>query len=262
MSSTLYRSDHLAPVIRLADRRAGATLLVRVGLVSDEVVYRWVGIDESTTIAECCRVVGEVFGVHDVGADAAQEQLLADVLNVAGDSTHFSKGLWSFEMQLADIYPRDESTPPSVCVAGSGSFGSLPFDIAAVNARLMGQPLAATEGLRPEVRDLMARAKNHDFAPLLQALDVGAGARLPGLPVESDRRSRDAFWAVILANSCCAGSDTAVIAEGIMTSLGYEPLLIDDITALCTTSLTRLDEIGGGRSPVEMLDIYRQVLRG
>ena len=85
---------------------------------------------------------------------------------------------------------------------------------------------------------------------------------MPGLPVESDRRSRDAFWAVILANSCCAGSDTAVIAEGIMTSLGYEPLLIDDITALCTTSLTRLDEIGGGRSPVEMLDIYRQVLRG
>ena len=45
----------------------GVTLLVRVGLVSDEVVYRWVGIDEDATIADCCEIVGEVFGVEEVG---------------------------------------------------------------------------------------------------------------------------------------------------------------------------------------------------
>ena len=255
MSSTLYRSDHLAPVIRLVDRRAGATLLVRVGLVSDEVVYRWVGIDESTTIAECCRVVGEVFGIHDVGADAAQEQLLADVLNVAGDSTHFSKGLWSFEMQLADIYPRDESTPPSVCVAGSGSFGGVPFDIAEVNARL------AVSGLRPEVREFMARARGHDFAPLMHALDVGTGKRITALPVEGDALARDAFWSLVFALTCCAGEETAQIAQSIFASLGHEESY-GEMRSRCAESLARLDAAAGERSQAAMLEIYRQLMRG
>ena len=256
MSSTLYRSGHLAPVIRLAQRRAGATLLVRVGLVSDEVVYRWVGIDEHTTIADCCHIVGDVFGIEGVGADAPQERLLHDVLRSPGQSTHFSHGLWSFEMQLADIYPRDESTPPSVCVAGSGSFAGMPFDIAEVNARL------GVGGLRPEVRQFMARASGYDFAPLLQALDVGAGPSIGALPVEDNSVARDAFWAMVFAQTCCAGENTAHIAESIFASLGHEPLAVGEIRALCAESLSLLDEIGGDRSPAAMLDIYRQLMRG
>lgn len=260
MSSTLYRSDHLAPVIRLTERRAGATLLVRVGLVSDEVVYRWVGIDEDATIAECCEIVGEVFGIEEVGADAPQERLLCDVLKSPGDSTHFSKGLWSFEMQLANVYPRDESTPPSVCVAGSGAFGPVSFDIGAVNARLMGE--VEVPGLRAEVREFMARARGHDFAPLLQALDVGSGPRIEALPVESGRLERDAFWSLVFALTCCAGGETAHIAESIFASLGHGALSMGEIRGLCAESLASLDEIGGERSAAEMLDIYRQLMRG
>lgn len=260
MSSTLYRADHLAPVIRLTERRAGATLLVRVGLVSDEVVYRWVGIDEDATIADCCEIVGEVFGVEEVGADAPQERLLCDVLKSPGDSTHFSKGLWSFEMQLANVYPRDESTPPSVCVAGSGAFGPVSFDIGAVNARLMGE--VEVPGLRAEVREFMARARGHDFAPLLQALDVGSGPRIEALPVESGRLERDAFWSLVFALTCCAGGETAHIAESIFASLGHGALSMGEIRGLCAESLASLDEIGGERSAAEMLDIYRQLMRG
>ncbi|WP_293829674.1 hypothetical protein [uncultured Corynebacterium sp.] len=260
MSSTLYRSDHLAPVIRLTERRAGATLLVRVGLVSDEVVYRWVGIDEDATITECCEIVGEVFGIEEVGADAPQERLLCDVLKSPGDSTHFSHGLWSFEMQLANVYPRDESTPPSVCVAGSGAFGPHGFDIGEVNARLMGE--VEVPGLRAEVREFMARARGHDFVPLLQALDVGAGERIEALPVEAGRVERDAFWSLIFALTCCAGGETAHIAESIFASLGHEELGIGEIRGLCAESLASLDEIGGERTPAEMLDIYRQLMRG
>ena len=260
MSSTLYRSDHLAPVIRLTERRAGATLLVRVGLVSDEVVYRWVGIDEDATIAECCEIVGEVFGVEDVGADAPQERLLCDVLKSPGESTHFSHGLWSFEMQLANVYPRDESTPPSVCVAGSGAFGPVSFDIGEVNARLMGE--VEVPGLRAEVREFMARARGHDFVPLLQALDVGSGERIEALPVETGRVERDAFWSLVFALTCCAGGETAHIAESIFASLGHEELGIEELRGLCAESLASLDEIGGERTPAEMLDIYRQLMRG
>ena len=260
MSSTLYRADHLAPVIRLTERRAGATLLVRVGLVSDEVIYRWVGINEDATIADCCEIVGEVFGVEDVGADAPQGRLLCDVLKSPGDSTHFSHGLWSFEMQLANVYPRDESTPPSVCVAGSGSFGSHSFDIGAVNARLMGE--VEVPGLRAEGREVRARARGHDFAPLLQALDVGAGERIEALPVETGRVERDAFWSLVFALTCCAGGETAHIAESIFASLGHGELPIGEIRGLCAKSLAELDEIGGERTPAEMLDIYRQLIRG
>mgnify|MGYP006961970632 CR=1 FL=1 len=235
---------------------ARATLLVRVGLVSDEVVYRWVGIDEHTTIADCCHIVGDVFGIEGVGADAPQERLLHDVLRSPGQSTHFSHGLWSFEMQLADIYPRDESTPPSVCVAGSGSFAGMPFDIAEVNARL------GVGGLRPEVRQFMARASGYDFAPLLQALNVGAGPRLATLPVETSQVERDAFWSVVFALTCCAGEEAAETAEHIFASLGHQPRTIAQIRALCPESLHALADIGGERSPAEMLDIYRQLMRG
>ena len=52
------------------------------------------------------------------------------------------------------------------------------------------------------------------------------------------------------------------IAESIFASLGHEDLGIGEIRALCAESLASLDEIGGERTPAEMLDIYRQLMRG
>lgn len=273
MSSTIYHADHLAPVIRLVERRAGATLLVRVSVVSDEEVYRWVGIDENTTIEECREVVGIVFGIDGVGADAASKSTLRSVLTAPGESTHFSQGLWSFEMQLADVYPRDESTPPSVCIAGSGSFGGQPFDLRAVNVKLIGAEHVdgIRAAVRPELRELAARARNHDFFPLLQAMDMERASlidapvqtTLATLPMEADLRQRDAFWAIILAEACCSSAEeTARIAESIMSALGWDGLLVDDIRALSHTSLSALDDIAGERPPAEMLDIFRELIRG
>ena len=80
MSSTIYRSASLAPVINLAAERTrrrnggaaaadvGDTLMVRIVLVSDDTVYRWVGIDERATIRECCTVVETVFGIDELRA--------------------------------------------------------------------------------------------------------------------------------------------------------------------------------------------------
>lgn len=267
MSSTLWQADHLAPVIRLVDRRVGDTLMVRVGLVSDDVVYRWVGINETTTIGECCEVVAAVFGIDgDVAGSEASTRELRDVLPRTGASTHFSWGLWSFEMQLADVYPRDESTPPSVCVAGSGDFGDIPFDLAKVNRRLIGQYEDWTSALRPELVDLARRASHHDFAPLMRALDLQGPTliddSLSSLPVETDPKARDAFWALIIAAMCCFDEpETTHIAQGIMASLGWEGLTVREMRELAHGSLTRLGAIAGPRTPAHMLEVYRGLIR-
>lgn len=296
MSSTLYRSDHLAPVINLAAARAqrrgvgqdaGDTLMVRCVLVSDDTVYRWVGIHEHTTIAECRVVVATVFGIDGsegiVAAEAEDALELRDVLRTPGDSTAFTYGLWQFGMQLADVYPRDESTPPSVCVAGSGSFGDTEFNIAEVNAELLGvERVKELESLvRADAREVIGRATTHDFVPLIQALGVERGpadtegaaeraraagvdpARLAKLPLETEQLGRDAFWATTLAAACCADeTTTSWLTESIMRSLGWEDMDADTIRALCAASLAELDEISADMSVAERLDIYRDLLRG
>lgn len=290
MSSTMYRAEHLAPVISLDAARAGRrggvavgdTLMVRCSLVSDDAVYRWVGIHESTTIAECCDTVATVFNIDgQVGAEADPGLLLGDVLPAAGATTTFRWGLWRVEMQLADVYPRDESTPPSVCVAGSGTFGERPFDIAAVNARLLGAERAKQLELllREDVRDVVGRAASHDFLPLIQALGmergvdrragVGAGegesvrARLVDLPLEREPRSRDAFWACVLADACFADdAATRRLTESIMRSLGWGDLDAEEIRSLCAASLVELAGLTAGQPLARRLDLYRDLLRG
>lgn len=281
MSSTLYRSASIAPVISLAAARerkraddTGATLMVRLHLIEDDAVYRWVGIDERTPISDCRRVVATVFAIEDgtVGADASGERELREVLTRTGDATVFSYGLWQFGMQLADVYARDDSTPPSVCVAGSGSFGGREFNIAQVNAELMGaQRVRELRSLvREDVREVIGRATTHDFVPLIQALGVERGAapgadpaRLATLPLEADQAGRDAFWSCVLAAACCANEATTEwLAESIMASLGWPDLAIGEIRALCGDSLAVLNTLAAGMSVEERLDIYRDLLRG
>ena len=289
MSSTLYRSDYLAPVINLTAARArqratgdpdvGDTLMVRCALVSDDEVYRWVGIHEHTTIKECRVVVATIFGIDAeagvVGAEAVDALELNEVLRAPGDATSFSYGLWQFGMQLADVYARDESTPPSVCVAGTGSFGDTEFDIAKVNAQLLGvERVKELEALvREDAREVIGRATSHDFVPLIQALGVAAGTvgpaarvdpeRLAALPVETKPQERDAFWATTLAAACCADEvTTSWLTESIMRSLGWEDLDAGQIRQLCASSLAQLDEISADMGVLESLDVYRDLLRG
>lgn len=287
MSSTIYRAEHLAPVVSLDAVRAGrggaasagATLMVRCGLVSDDMVYRWVGIHEHTRIAQCCETVGSVFGIEGrVGAEVDPALELADVLRRPGDSTAFHWGLWQFDMQLADVYPRDESTPPSVCVAGSGTFGPRPFDIGAVNARLLGSERARRleELVREDAREVLGRAATHDFLPLIQALGVERGAggragraagvrrlRLATLPLETEPRRRDAFWACVLADACFADEAvTGQLTVSIMGALGWRELRAAEIRELCADSLAELAELAEGLPLARRLDLYRDLLRG
>ena len=66
----------------------------------------------------------------------------------------------------------------------------------------------------------------------------------------------------MFALTCCAGGETAHIAESIFASLGHGDLGIGEIRALCADSLAELDAIGAERTPAEMLDVYRQLMRG
>ena len=298
MSSTIYRSASLAPVINLAAERTrrrnggaaaadvGDTLMVRIVLVSDDTVYRWVGIDERATIRECCTVVETVFGIDELratedGTDAVRAEAdvaceLREVLDAPGEATAFTWGLWQFGMQLADVYPRDESTPPAVCVAGSGSFGDARFDIGRVNAQLLGtervKDLASL--VRDDVRDVLERASTHDFLPLIHALGVEravspgempvvARARLARLPVEADPRARDAFWASVLAAACCGdAASTDSITESIMQALRAADLSAAEVRQLCAASLADLDALTANLSLPERLDVYRDLIRG
>lgn len=288
MSSTIYKSDHLAPVVSLTDARArlagestvGDTLMVRCVLIADDTVYRWVGIHEHTTVEECRSVIATVFGIDDrsdrVRAEADTALELGDVLTRPGESTRFTWGLWIFDMQLADVYKRDESTPPSICVAGSGSFDDATFNIRKVNAELLG--VERVEGLeelvRPDAREVLSRAASHDFVPLIQALGVerallaDAPSNHPSpilqtLPVEDDPQARDAFWSVVLASACCVDEEiTAELTESIMRSLGWGEMSVVEIRGLCVASLSQLDALCAYLPLPARLDVYRDLLRG
>ena len=281
MSSTIYQGEHLAPVIELEKARkrkgehaAASTLMVRCAVASDEEIYRWVGLDAHATIAECRDIVRTVFNVAgDVGSTEDPEAEIGDILRERGDITHFHWGLWVFEMQLDQIYPRDASAPPSVCIAAAGEFGGAEFDIYTTNAALMGFDRAdrLLASVRPEVRSVLGRAKVHDFLPLLHALEVdgevGAGTwdvdKLKALPCESDQRGRDAFWSVVLARACfTTSSGTDQLIQSLAHSLGYGHHDADTIRSWCAESLAQLREIVGTAAPIEMLDVFAELIRG
>ena len=113
-------------------------LMVRCFLLSDDTVYRWIGLPQHTTVAECRRIVATVFDIDgEVGTDTDGGLLLRDALRHPGDTLHFHWGLWEFQMQLAEIHLGDSDDAAAMCVAGAGEFGPHPFDLRAVNAELL-----------------------------------------------------------------------------------------------------------------------------
>ena len=248
MGSTLY-TEHLAPVIQLSP---GATLMVRIALTSDEEVYRWVGLDSSTTIEQCRELVAALFGITETVGSPSQG-LLVDVLTSPGDTATFTWGLWQFTMLLADVYPGGSDGP--VCVAGDGSFAGNEVDL-----DLTGSTV------RPEVRDVIRRAESFDFVPLLQVLadgertlSTGERARLAGLVPASTGKTSDAFWVHVLAMACFEDCPTTRrLVLSLMRALGWEDTDADEVFTLSQAG----EAFVGDLSAVDRLEILRELLHG
>ena len=145
------------------------------------------------------------------------------------------------------------------------------FDLTRINTRLTGAETIETVlgRTRPEPANLIRRSGILDFVPLLQAIDF---SRTPDidpevammcavLPVEEDPVQQDAFWAVVLGLSCMSDEEvTDAIIESIVQALGWNKTA-NEVRALCPNSLKHLRDIGGLSSPVERIEIYRELLR-
>lgn len=284
--------EYRAPVVDLAlarsRRGAGETLLLRVSAMKgDEEAYRYVGVDGAGPLGDVARVIAVAFALpsHPVtpagfcapSGAVPQDRQLSQVFSGEQTTIFYTWGLWRFTIELAQRYPRDNSTPPAVCVAGSGDFGREPFRIAEVNRALLGDDMA-NDVLRhshPEVRELVARSHMYDFVLLLKALgadhapEVGEPerARIRQLPRERTRAGRDAFWTVALALACLADDETTdTIISTTYASLGYEGVPAAEVRRRCAGSLVRLASLGAygaaEDAPADRLDIFRELLRG
>lgn len=145
------------------------------------------------------------------------------------------------------------------------------FDLTRINTRLTGAETIETVlgRTRPEPANLIRRSGILDFVPLLQAIDF---SRTPDidpevammcavLPVEEDPVQQDAFWSVVLGLSCMSDEEvTDAIIESIVQALGWNKTA-NEVRALCPNSLKHLRDIGGLSSPVERIEIYRELLR-
>lgn len=307
MPSTLYRPrsrQQVASVVDLDAARArlrgaspehAATLLVRCATsLADETVLRHIGLSSDSTLEDVQRALHIAFSVPGdtptpsrftrAASDSGRLDLtgtIGEYLSFPGDILFFHWGLWEFTLALLDVYPRDEATPRALCVAGAGEFAGQPFDVAAINAHLLGPSAveAVLSTVRPEVADVVARSETMDFVPLLQALDLARPAELEPsvaqilktLPRERTGESRDAFWCTVLALSCLVDDATSDdVAESAMAALGRakedgSAYCAEEIHQLCAGSLVRLASVGGygagGRSAVDKLDLYRALLR-
>ena len=281
---------------RARRQRERRTVIIRAANVrADAEVHRHIGVNDALHLADLHDVLVTSFGFQEERgatpwhfsslADRDQRLDAADELHLhlseEGDAIAYHFGLWDIIVTAVESYPRDAGTPRALCVGGSGAFGDAEFDLAAINAELTGtstirEVLTATT---PAVRGIIDRSGIFDFVPLLQALDLTRSVELPadvsqalaGLPVETDPPSRDAFWSVVLALACM--SDDLLgdhVLETTMAALGWEdddgtPLTSPRIRELCARSLGRLAELGAygpeSLSPVDRLDIYRELLR-
>ena len=130
--------------------------------------------------------------------------------------------------------------------------------------------------VNPEVGALIRRSGVTDLVPLLQAVDVRrectvdaqVRARLEQLPLESEPRRREAFWACVLGLSCMGGPEmTDEIAGVLFDALGDsgqsgQTNQSTKPRQLCADSLSVLAQCVAAVAPVDRLDVYRVVLRG
>ncbi|SDS63668.1 hypothetical protein [Corynebacterium timonense] len=271
----------LARARREASRRSRFTLVARVSTMkADEEIFRYIGFDEATTLREAQRVVATAFVLDDAPPAPSHfsrsGRTLGDVLRPGSGPLHYSWGLWRFVFELAETYPRDEATPPAVCIAGAGDFGDTPFDIAEVNRRLIGDDRAADvlRSVRPELREVVTRSRMFDYVLLLHALDVRRGGvdkrvrdAAARLPRERTAKGRDAYWSVLLGLACFADEDTTdSIISSTFAALGWGHCPASQVRSLCAGSLVRLAGLGvygpAESAPVDRLDIFRELLRG
>lgn len=306
MPSTLYRPHRHQQVAHVVDLDAARarlrgpdsnqtrTLLIRCGtLLADEEILRHLGLSSSSTLEEVQQALLIAFAVPQDGsapsrftraeADSGRLDItdsIGDYLREPGDELFFHWGLWRFTLTLLDIYPRDSATPRTLCVAGAGDFAGEPFDVAAINAQLLGPSAVESvmASVRPEVIAVVTRSQTMDFLPLLQALDLARPTELAPetarildtLPRERTHEARDAFWCTVLALACLVDEPTTDdVTESAMAALGWTrddgtPYSAEEIHQLCSGSLVRLASVGGygagGRSVVDKLDLYRALL--
>ena len=308
MPSDLARDNVIALASARARRSARSaparTLIVRANNIqADGETYRQVGLDATMPLEELHRVLDIVFGIGDEQSPwrfeddrhrtCTPDTSVGTLLQAEGDVLFYFWGLWQFNLQCLEIYPRDNGPPRALCIGGSGGFHA-DFDQATINAELTGTETIrdVLTGVRREVVHLVDRTGVFDFIPLLQALDLRKQTPLDertsricrSLPAERGDEGSDAFWTCVLALSCLGGAElfTEVI-EATMAALGWVaddggPLSAAEITGACAGSLAVLDSLGaygmsatsasrrgaGERlqlAPVDRLDIYRELLR-
>lgn len=279
------------------------TVIVRASLVRDDYeIHRHIGVSESLTLAELADVLVTCFDLRDEQtpwhftttgrlpttsrAEASRaetsrvdpQHLVGEYLGSEHAGVNFHWGLWVFQLQTVETYPRDKETPVALCVGGSGSFLGSKFDLTAINAQLTG-PDAIDQVLaevNPEVGALIRRSGVTDLVPLLQAIDLGrecavdaqVRARLEQLPLETEPRRREAFWACVLGLSCMGGPEmTDEIAGVLFAALGDSGQSGQTGQSvkprqLCADSLSVLAQCVASVAPVDRLDLYRVLLRG
>lgn len=279
------------------------TVIVRASLVRDDYeIHRHIGVSESLDLAELADVLAICFDLRDEQtpwhftttgrlpttsrAEASRaetsrvdpQHLVGEYLGSEHAGVNFHWGLWVFQLQTVETYPRDKETPVALCVGGSGSFLGSKFDLTAINAQLTG-PDAIDQVLaevNPEVGALIRRSGVTDLVPLLQAIDLGrecavdaqVRARLEQLPLETEPRRREAFWACVLGLSCMGGPEmTDEIAGVLFAALGDSGQSGQTGQSakprqLCADSLSVLAQCVASVAPVDRLDLYRVLLRG
>lgn len=266
---TNYARDNVISLASAREQRSGKpepkpelTLIVRATNVqADGEVHRQIGLNSAMSLDELHNVLNIVFGVggeqspwrfeDQFHQPSAPDTNLGELLPEPGDFLFYFWGLWQFNLQCVEMYPRDNGTPRALCIGGSGGLGD-DFDQATINAELTGTDTIrdVLSGVRPEVIDLVDRTGVFDFIPLLQALDLKREPLIDAtryhtcrtLPVENSAEASDAFWSCVLALSCLGNDELFIeVIESTMSTLGWvaddgSPLRAPEITSACEAS--------------------------
>lgn len=216
--------------------------------------------------------VSDVAFIHDgFGEDGFSGEERDAFAIVGGPSLDYEWGLWHIDVEVVDEIVRDAGTPRALCVGGTGALRDEEFDPSIINATLTGdEVIEQTLSLVDEhVANVIRRSGMYDFIALLQALDISrpsTGVTAIRLPVERDLKSKDAFVAMLLSLACMSDDYlTDTVAITVMDALGWGELSPEAIRSLCAQSLAELESLGAygasRKSPVDRIDIYRELLR-